>query len=48
MDTDSFIVHKKTEEIYSDIAEYVENTSNYELARPLQQEKKVTGLMKDE
>ena len=53
MDTDSFIVYKKTEEIYSDIAEGVKNTSNYELDRPLRQEKKkhqkkMTGLMTDE
>ena len=40
MDTDSFIVYKKTEEIYSDTAEDVKNTSNYELNRPLHQEKK--------
>ena len=38
MDTDSFIVYIKTEDIYKDIAEDVEtrfDTSNYELDRPL-------------
>ena len=38
MDTDSFIVCIKTDDIYKDIAEDVENrfdTSDYELDRPL-------------
>ena len=38
MDTDSFIVHLKTEDMYKDIAEDVERrfeTSNFELDRPL-------------
>ena len=38
MDTDSFILHVKTGDIYKDIAEVVEmrfDTSNYELDRPL-------------
>ena len=38
MDTDSFIVYIKTDDIYKDIAEEVElifDTSNYELDRPL-------------
>ena len=38
MDTDSFIAHIKTNDIYKDIAEDVEtkfDTSNYELDRPL-------------
>ena len=38
MDTDSFILHIKTDDIYKDIAEVVEmkfDTSNYELDRPL-------------
>ena len=53
MDTESFVVYIKTEEIYKDIAEDVEtrfDTSNYELYRPLPVEKneKVIGLMKDE
>ena len=36
--TDSFIFHVKTDDIYKDIAEYVEtrfNTSNFESGRPL-------------
>ena len=53
IDTDSFIVYIKTDDIYKDIAEDVEtrlDTSNYELDRPLPKGKnrKVTGLMKDE
>ena len=53
MDTDSFIVYIKTDDIYKDIAEDVEtrfDTSNYELDRPLPKgkNKKVIGLMKDE
>ena len=48
-----FNVHIKTDYIYKDIAEDVENrfdTSNYELYRPLPKgkNKKVIGLMKDE
>ena len=38
MDTDSFIVHIKTEDFYEDIAADVEkryDTSNYEFNRPL-------------
>ena len=38
MDTESFIVHIKTDDIYKDIEENVEtrfDTSNYELNRPL-------------
>ena len=38
MDTKSFIVHIKTDNIYKDIAEDVEtrfDTSNFELDRPL-------------
>ena len=34
MNTDSFIVYSKTDDIYKDIAEDVD-TSNYELDRPL-------------
>ena len=34
MDTDSFNVHIKTDDIYNDMAENV-NTSNYEIDRPL-------------
>ena len=53
MDTDSFVIHIKTEDVYKDIANYVEkrfDTSNYATERPLPtgKNKKVTGLMKDE
>ena len=53
MDTDSFIIHIKTEDFYKDIANDAEkrfDTSNYEVNRPLPigKNKKVTGLMKDE
>ena len=52
MDTDSFFVCIKTDDIYKDIAEDFEtifDTSNYELDRPLSKgkNKKVIGLMKD-
>ena len=53
MDTDSFIIHVKTKDVYEDIADDVEkrfDTSNYEVNRPLPPEKNknVIGLMKDE
>ena len=53
MDTDSFIMHIKTEDFYKDIADDVEkrfDTSNYEVDRPLPtgKNKKVIGLMRDE
>ena len=53
MDTGSFIVCMKTEDIYSVIAKYVKtrfDTSNYELDRPLpkRKNKKVIGLVKNE
>ena len=53
MDTDSFIMHIKTENFYKDIADDVEkrfDTTNYEINRPLPigKNKKVIGLMKDE
>ena len=53
MDTDSLIVHVKTNHIYKDIAEDVEtifDTSNFEIDRPLPKgkNKKVIGLMKDD
>ena len=55
MDTDSLIIHIKTEYFYKDIADEVEkrsDTSNYddECDRPLPKgkNKKVIGLMKDE
>ena len=51
MDTDSFIIHIKTEDYYEDIAKDLEtrfDTSNYESDRPLPKGKneKVIGLMK--
>ena len=53
IDTDSFIMNIKTEDVYNDIANDVEkrfDTSNYECDRPLPtgKNKKVIGLMKDE
>ena len=53
MDTDSFIMHIKTEDFYKDITNDVEkrfDTSNYEINRslPTVKYKKVIGLMKDE
>ena len=51
-DTDSFIMHIKTEDFYKDIADGVAkrfDTSNYEVDRPLPtgKNKKVIGLRKD-
>ena len=53
MDTDSFIMHIKTQDFYKRIADDVEkrfDTSNYEVNRPLPtgKNKKVVGLMEDE
>ena len=53
MDTDSFIVHVKTNDIYKDTTEDVQirfDTSNFEIDRslPKGKNKKVIGLMKDE
>ena len=53
VDTDSFIMHNKTEDFYKDIANDVGkrlDTSNYEVNRPLPtgKNKKVIGLIKDE
>ena len=53
MDTDSFIIHIKTDDFCKDIADDVKSrydTSNYEGDRPLPKgmNKKVIGLMKDE
>ena len=53
MDTDSFIMHIKTEDVYKDIAKDVEkkyDTSNYtvEIPLPIGKNKKKIGLMKDE
>ena len=42
MDTDSFIIYIKTEDIYSDIAKDIEkrfDTSSYKLDRPLPKRK---------
>ena len=52
MDTDSFKMHIKTEDIYKDVANDVEkriDTSNYEVNRllPTGKNKKVIGLMKE-
>ena len=53
MDTDSFVMHIKTEDFYKNFADDVEkrfDTSNYEIKRPLPtgKNKNVIGLMKDE
>ena len=53
MDTDSSIIHIKTEDIYEDIASDFEkrfDTSNYAIkgSLPRGKNKKVLGLMKDE
>ena len=55
MDTDSFIIHIKTEDFYKDIANDVEkwfDTSNYDESDkrplPIGKNKKVIGLFKDE
>ena len=53
MDTDSFIVHVKTDDTYKDIAEDAKtkfDTSNFEedIPLPRRKNKQVTGLMKDE
>ena len=53
MDTDSFVMHIKTNDFYKDISDDVDNrfdTSNYEVKRPLPigKNKKIIGLMKDE
>ena len=53
MDTDSFVMHIKTNDFYEDIVNDVENsfdTSSYEVNRPLPtgKNKKILGLMKDE
>ena len=47
MDTDSFVMHVKTNDFFKDIFDDVDNkfdTSNYEVKRPLP----IIGLMKDE
>ena len=53
MNTDSFIMHIKTEDFNKDIADDVEkrfDTSNHEVNRslPIGKNRKVIGLMKDE
>ena len=53
MDPDSLIIHIKSEDIYKNIANDVEerfDTSNYDVNRylPVGKNKKVIGLMKDE
>ena len=55
MDTDSFVVHIKTENLYEDIADDVEkwfDKSNYDehdkRTLPIGKKKKVIGLFKDE
>ena len=53
MDTDSFIVHVKKDDIYKDIAEDVQarsDSTNVEIDRPLpkRKNKNVIGRMKDE
>ena len=53
MDTESFIIHSKTEDVYEDIANDVEkryDTSNYAIERPLTtgKNRKVIGLVKNE
>ena len=51
MHTDSFIVYVKTEDIYRDVAEYVEtrfDTSSYELDKPLPKGKNKKVTMKNE
>ena len=53
MDTDSFVMHIKTNDFYKDISDDVDSrfdTSNYEVKIPLPKgkNKKVIGLMKDE
>ena len=49
LDTDSFIIHIKYEDVYKDIANDVEkrfDTSNYEVNRPLSKDKNKKILMK--
>ena len=53
MNTDSFVVHVKTDDIFKDISEVIERrfaTSNNELEKVLPKEKsnKVIGVMNDE
>ena len=53
LDTDSSIMHIKTEDFYKDIADDIEgrfDISNYKVNRPLPtgKNRKVIGLMKDD
>ena len=53
MDTDSFVIHINTNDVYEDIANDVEewfDTANYNNNRPfpIGKNKKVIGLFKDE
>ena len=50
MDTDSFIMHIKTEDFYKDIVKKKYDTSNYTVERPLpmSKNKKIIRMMKDE
>ena len=53
MDTDSFVMNVKTNDLYRDVTNDMESrfdTSNYEVNRPLPtgKKKKIIGLMKDE
>ena len=50
METDSFVMHIKTNDLYKDMAQCKFDTSNYEVKRPLPIGKntKIIGLMKDE
>ena len=53
MDTESFIIHSKTEDVYEDIANDVEkryDTSNYAIERPLTtgKNRNVIGRVKNE
>ena len=52
MDTDSFIVYIKTNDIYKEIAEYVETKfvtlNRFEQTTTERKNKKVTGVIEDE
>ena len=50
MDTDSFIVHVKTDDIYKDIAQDVEtrfDNSNFEIDRSLSKKKKKSNWINE-
>ena len=47
MDTDSLIIHIKTEDVYEDITSDVEKILDTSSWWPIGKNKKVTGLMKD-